>query len=80
MSSRALRTNAETPPSICRTALRIARSLPERIIRMTPSACAKSMRPFINARQVNSPGSAILAPAFSSKSRMRRTSACEPWQ
>ena len=50
ISARAVRTNADTPPSICRTALRMARSLPARIIRITPSACARSMRPFMNAR------------------------------
>ena len=36
-------------------------------IRITPSACARSMRPFINARQVNSPGLAIRAPARMSR-------------
>ena len=80
ISSRAVRTNAETPPSICRTALRMARSLPARIIRITPSACARSMRPFRNARYVNSPGSAIRAPAAISSLRILPTSACEPWQ
>ena len=50
ISSRASRTNADTPPSSCLTALRIARSLPARIIRMTASACDRSIRPFTNAR------------------------------
>ena len=79
IASRASRTNADTPPSICLRALRIARSLPARIIRMTASACVRSTRPLIKARYVNSPGPAMRAPARSSSDSTRPTSACEPW-
>jgi len=51
-------TNAPMEPSSCRAAARAADALPAEIIAMTASAWLKSMRPFKNARSVNSPGSA----------------------
>ena len=44
------------------------------------SACGRSMRPFTNARKVNSPGSASRAPAVTTRLRHWRKTTREPWQ
>ena len=57
----------DTPPSISRTEARSAASPPAVTTRMTASAWLRSMRPFMNARFVNSPGSAGDAPSASTR-------------
>ena len=47
---------------------------------MIDSACAKSIRPFKNARFVNSPGSAMRAPATNNNSRILFVTKIPPWQ
>ena len=61
-SSCAERMKLLTPPSNCRTAARAARPPSAEIRAITASALLRSIRPFRNARRVNSPGSASRAP------------------
>ena len=56
-----------------------ARSDRARIRSQIPSACTKSIRPFKNARLVNSPGSANRAPASSARRRIRLIPTVPPW-
>ena len=67
-------------PFNCCMELFNAKSFFEEMTSMTDSAWLKSIRPFKNARLVNSPGSAGLAPFFSTTSKIRRITSVPPWQ
>ena len=63
--ARSSATRAESAPESCSSAIASAQSLRAATISATASASARSMRPFKNARRVNSPRSANRAPASS---------------
>ncbi len=66
--------SAEKAPLTPERAALASDSLRERISAMIDSACTRSIRPFSNARRVNSPGPASSAPSPSSDSSRRCTS------
>ena len=69
----------ERAPSRAARAAREA-SAPEAAIRsITASAWVRSIRPFRNARRVNSPGRACRNPAANSASSPAASAAGEPW-
>ena len=67
-------------PELCIKADFIDKSVLALIRSITASACDKSILPFKKALLVNSPGSAILAPAFIMLSRTLFVETTPPWQ
>src|SRR6266536_3160919 len=67
-------------PSSCSVAERSARSVRARIKSITASAWVRSILPLRNARSVNSPGRAALAPARRQASRTFAETSVPPWQ
>ena len=67
-------------PSVCFMASAWAAREFDAIRSATPSACARSILPFIKARRVNSPGSAVRAPHSISRLTISRCIHREPWQ
>ena len=70
----------DTEPSICCAAMRAWYSVVASIRSRTASACGRSIRPWRYARNVNSPGSANLAPAAQARSAQNRNTTGDPWQ
>ena len=77
-SLRSRSTRVPSSPASARAASVTARSVRAPIISATASARVRSMRPFRNARRVNSPGSARRAPRSRASSTIIRKSAGLP--
>ena len=80
VSSRSWLIRCDNFPASCSLAAFRARSVRAWIRSATASACARSIRPWRNARLVNSPGRANRAPALSTASSTARVDCMPPWQ